>query len=63
MALGPRRIIPLAGFSWGFEIADGDVTVAGPHELPLERWNTHTKTLRSTFPLWVFANFPDAPEE
>jgi hypothetical protein len=63
MALGPRRIIPLAGFSWGFEIADGDVTVTGPDELPLEHWNTHTETLRSTFPLWVFANFPHAPEE
>jgi len=56
MELGPRRVIPLAGFSWGFEIAAGEVTVSEPAELPLERWDTHTETLRATYPLWLFAD-------
>jgi hypothetical protein len=54
MDLGPRRVIPLAGFSWGFEMNGRQVTVADPHELPLERWNAHTPTLRATYPLWLF---------
>lgn len=60
MELGPRRVVPLAGFSWGFEILDGRVTVSEPAALPLERWNMHTETLRSTYPLWQFADHPDS---
>jgi len=58
MDLGPRRVVPLAGFSWGFEISSGEVTLSAATELPLEQWNTHTATLRSTYPLWLF---PDVP--
>jgi len=54
MALGPRRVIPLAGFAWGFEIVGGQVTLSEPAALPLERWNQHTESLRATYPLWLF---------
>jgi hypothetical protein len=60
MDLGPRRIFPLAAFSWGFEITAGEVTVTGAEQLSLERWNDHTGTLRSTFPSWAFADHPDS---
>ena len=58
MDLGPRRVVPLAAFSWAFEIKDGQVTVSDPKELPLERWNDHTAVLRATYPLWLFADAP-----
>jgi hypothetical protein len=60
MELGPRRVIPLAGFAWGFEIADGGVTVSAPRELPLEAWNAHIGVLRATYPLWVFPDHPNS---
>ncbi len=25
-----------------------------------EHWNTHTETLRTTFPFWLFADYPDS---
>jgi hypothetical protein len=58
MDLGPRRVIPLAGFSWAFEIKDGRVTVSDPKELSLTRWNDHIAALRATYPLWLFADAP-----
>jgi hypothetical protein len=58
MDLGPRRVIPLAGFAWGFEITAGNVTRSEPEVLPLERWNAHTEVLRVTYPYWVFADHP-----
>ena len=56
MAWQPRRIVPLVGFAWGFHIVNGEVTVRGPGELPLTRWNDHMPILRAKYGLWTFAD-------
>ena len=52
----PRRVVPLAAFSWGFEIAGGNVRLTELEELPRERWNDHTALLGATYPLWLFSD-------
>ena len=60
MDLGPRRVTPLAGFSWGFEIAAGEVTLSAPQQLSLESWTMHTESLRATYPFWLFPDIPSS---
>lgn len=56
MAWQPRRIVPLVGFSWGFDIVGGDVTLRPPEALPLSRWNDDAPVLRARYGLWTFAD-------
>jgi len=54
MDLQPRRVGPLAAFSWGFEISGGNVRLIEVDKLPRQRWNDHTASLRSSYPWWAF---------
>lgn len=55
MALRTRRVVPLVGFSWAFNISHGQTEICPPRQLPLKRWSTHTSVLRATYQLWNFA--------
>jgi len=56
MAWQPRRVVPLVGFSWGFDIVSGVARARPVQRVPLERWNEHTGVLRATYPFWNFAD-------
>jgi len=56
MALRPRRGVPLVGFSWGFDIANGQLEIRPGRQLSLEQWNAHTNVLRAKYQLWTFAD-------
>lgn len=43
------------GFSWGYAIRDGEVSVTGLAELGPDAWNAHLPFLRATCPAWTFA--------
>ena len=55
MAFEPRRVLPLVGFSWGFDIEDRVVSLRPARELARERWNDITEILRATYQWWNFA--------
>ena len=50
-----REIRALAGFSWGFIVANGDATVIGPRTLGAADWNQHLGLLHAQHPAWRFA--------
>jgi hypothetical protein len=56
MAFEPRRVVPLAGFSWGFTIVNGRVEIRPPRPLAIERWNEHAGVLRTTYQWWNFSD-------
>lgn len=50
-----RPVVPLVGFSWGFDIDDGRVVTLHPvAELSPNEWNSHLETLRQTYSDWEF---------
>jgi hypothetical protein len=52
-----RRVVPIAGFSWGFT-DDGSSTVV-LHDLAVlgdVEWAAHVGLLRETYPMWRFAD-------
>jgi hypothetical protein len=48
-----REVEMMTGFSWGFVIKDGLVSVASPR--PETRWDDHLALLRQEYPDWRFA--------
>jgi len=44
----------VVGFSWGFVLDRGDVTLTEPRRLDATTWNEHTVYLASKFPAWNF---------
>jgi hypothetical protein len=56
-----REVHALAGFSWGFTVADGGTTVIEPRGLEAADWNRHLDLLHAKHPAWRFAaGFPIA---
>jgi len=52
---GDRRVLPLIGFSWGFEIDDKErVTLRPIERLAKREWNEHVPLLRRSYPTWRF---------
>jgi hypothetical protein len=49
-----RFVVPLVGFSWGFDIVDDQVTVRPVTRLTGEDWNGHLPVLRESYPYWRF---------
>ena len=49
-----RRVTPLVGFSWGFQVAQGDVTIHPARALDLPEWNQHLTLLAGHYPDWTF---------
>jgi hypothetical protein len=52
---GQHRVIPLVGFSWGFEIWGEEVTLRGLAELAPADWCAHLPTFERAYPGWRFA--------
>ncbi len=51
-----RMVRPLVGFSWGFQVLDGDVALHDVTLLDARRWTTHVETLQVRYPFWRFAD-------
>ena len=52
---GERRVVPLAGFSWGFtQSSSGEVELKPVQESPLSAWAGHRPHLISSYPTWEF---------
>ncbi len=55
-----REALPVAAFSWGFTMANGEISIAEPHPIPLSTWTGHVQLLESEYPGWVFEIPTDA---
>ncbi|MGW6688264.1 hypothetical protein [Streptomyces sp. NPDC054961] len=50
-----RRVLPLVGFSWGFDVdADGRIALKPVQALSPEDWEAHLSYLGTSHPGWVF---------
>lgn len=49
-----RRVRAAAGFSWGFVVSAGVVTIAEPGPLDASAWDGHLAELRRHYPEWIF---------
>ena len=49
-----RHVRAVAGFSWGFDISGGDITIAGPVPLEPTSWDEHLTFLTTSYPSWAF---------
>jgi hypothetical protein len=55
-----RQVVPLLGFSWGFEIdAGGRITLVPEAQLSAADWAAHIRYLSTSYPTWRFP-LPDA---
>jgi hypothetical protein len=57
MGLRPRRVVPIIGFAWGFEVAqDGSVELHQITALTANDWKDVLPVLRREYPtpLWTF---------
>lgn len=58
---GPRRVLPLAAFSWGFDIdTAGRIVLRPQRALTGEDWNGHLPLLRTAHPGWQIESWHDA---
>jgi hypothetical protein len=53
-AVMTRRVRAAAGFSWGFTVAHGVVTISDPAPLDASTWDSHLPELSRQFPDWAF---------
>ena len=51
-----RQVVPLAGFSWGFDIRRANVEIHPPARLTPTHWREHLSVLRDAYPNWQFAS-------
>jgi hypothetical protein len=51
----PREARAILGFSWGFAVREGDVTIGRATPLEAAEWDAHMFVLRGTHPTWQFA--------
>jgi hypothetical protein len=49
-----RRVQAIAGFSWGFDISKGVITVVDPQPLDAPNWDEHLALLTFSYPNWAF---------
>jgi hypothetical protein len=52
---GMRETRAILGFSWGFAIRAGSISLAPPSSLAATEWDKHQKLLRREHPAWAFA--------
>jgi hypothetical protein len=58
-----RRVLPLAGFSWGFNIdSDGRITLQQVQSLTAVDWDAHLPYLGASHPGWVFDEWQPGSE-
>lgn len=54
-ALTNRRVVPITGFSWGFDIDRlGTFHLYGPERVHSDDWSQHLPVLRAQYPKWKF---------
>jgi len=51
-----REVKAVVGFSWGFVLDHGDITLIEPRPLADDDWNAHLEHLRGQFPTWAFVS-------
>ena len=51
---GPRRVVPLVGFRWGFGFENGAVRIDEPAPLDDADWAAQVDYLSRTYPTWAF---------
>jgi hypothetical protein len=49
-----RRVVAVTGFSWGFTIKSGEISISEPWELGADTWSSHLALLRREYPQWAF---------
>jgi len=49
-----RRVQAVAGFSWGFTIAEGEITFVRAAQLGPAEWDNRLGLLRASYPSWTF---------
>jgi hypothetical protein len=50
-----RKVLPIAGFSWGFDIDDGgEFSYAPIAQIEPKDWNDKLPLLRKAYPTWTF---------
>jgi hypothetical protein len=49
-----RRVQAVAGFSWGFTMAEGDIEFTRVTQLGPAAWDSHLSLLRARHPSWTF---------
>jgi len=49
-----RQVAALLGFSWGFTMSTGQVSLIPPETLEAETWNAHRPLLTAHYPDWAF---------
>jgi hypothetical protein len=49
-----RPVVPLLGFSWGFDINEGRITLHPVARLGARDWNGHLENLRQSYTAWEF---------
>src|SRR4051794_28322763 len=53
-AVVSRVVHPIAGFSWGFDVVDSDITIRAPQLIELSMWNSHLPVMGRDYPTWEF---------
>ena len=54
-----RQVLPMIGFSWGFDIDDrASIEIKPVSELAAEDWKSHVPYFRERFPNWEFMEQP-----
>lgn len=56
----PRMVVPLYGFSWGFDITDDVVRLHDVVALDPDAWMAQLEVLRASYPYWHFADASSA---
>jgi hypothetical protein len=51
----PREARAILGFSWGFTVAEGQVSTTPPMPLEPGEWDRHLPILQREHPAWLFA--------
>jgi hypothetical protein len=54
-AVMTRRVVAIAGFSWGFTIAGGKIAIGSCEALTARDWDGHLDLLRAQYPRWNFS--------
>ncbi len=54
-----RRVLPLAAFSWGFDLdSTGHISLRPPQALAPADWGTHLPLLQASHPAWTIDPWP-----
>lgn len=49
-----KEAMAVVGFTWGFVMKGGEVSIVEPRELDLDTWSRHIGTLSKFYPSWRF---------